>query len=195
MSRFLFALGQSSFRHRWWVLGAWLAVLIAVVVGFLGFRGQPSDNFTIPGTESQRAVEQLQQNLPAFSGAQTQLTFVAPEGRAITDPSLTPAINEAVAAANNVENVAAAAGPSQTGQSCRRASRRFQMMAFLGAGASSSGFTTVSVGWTSRIANKSVMQVACAHARAYDPPSVAGFRSVISDVQRSTADFHPQGGH
>ena len=116
MSRFLFALGQSSFRHRWWVLGAWLAVLIAVVVGFLGFRGQPSDNFTIPGTESQRAVEQLQQNLPAFSGAQTQLTFVAPEGRAITDPSLTPAINEAVAAANNVENVAAAAGPSRTGQ-------------------------------------------------------------------------------
>ena len=116
MSRFLFALGQSSFRHRWWVLGAWLAVLIAVVVGFLGFRGQPSDNFTIPGTESQRAVEQLQQNLPAFSGAQTQLTFVAPEGRAITDPTLTPAINEAVAAANNVENVAAAAGPSRTGQ-------------------------------------------------------------------------------
>ena len=116
MSRFLFALGQSSFRHRWWVLGAWLAVLIAVAAGFLGFRGQPSDNFTIPGTESQRAVEQLQQNLPAFSGAQTQLTFVAPEGRAITDPALTPAINEAVAAANNVENVAAAAGPSQTGQ-------------------------------------------------------------------------------
>ena len=90
MSRFLFALGQSSFRHRWWVLGAWLAVLIAVAAGFLGFRGQPSDNFTIPGTESQRAGEQLQQNLPAFSGAQTQLTFVAPEGRAITDPALTP---------------------------------------------------------------------------------------------------------
>lgn len=116
MSRFLFALGQSSFRHRWWVLGAWLAVLIAVAAGFLGFRGQPSDNFTIPGTESQRAVEQLQQNLPAFSGAQTQLTFVAPDGRAITDPALTPAINEAVAAANNVEHVAAAAGPAQTGQ-------------------------------------------------------------------------------
>ena len=82
MSRFLFALGQSSFRHRWWVLGAWLAVLIAVAAGFLGFRGQPSDNFTIPGTESQRAVEQLQQNLPAFSGAQTQLTFLWSEWNA-----------------------------------------------------------------------------------------------------------------
>ena len=35
MSRFLFALGQSSFRHRWWVLGAWLAVLIAVVYAAL----------------------------------------------------------------------------------------------------------------------------------------------------------------
>lgn len=97
MSRYLFALGGLSFRRRWLVLGTWLAVLIGVAVAFVGFRGEPSDNFTIPGTESQRAVEQLQQRLPAFAGAQTQITFAAPPGRTLTDPTIAPAIDRAVA--------------------------------------------------------------------------------------------------
>ncbi|GAB3217046.1 MMPL family transporter [Mycolicibacterium hippocampi] len=116
MSRYLFAIGAFSYRRRWLVLGAWLAILAAVAVAFVGFRGEPSDNFTIPGTESQRAVEQLRQELPAFGGAQTQLTFAAPEGRAITDPALAAGIGEAVATVNAIPGVAAAAGPTQTGQ-------------------------------------------------------------------------------
>ncbi|PRC53234.1 hypothetical protein C6A85_54875, partial [Mycobacterium sp. ITM-2017-0098] len=84
-----------SFRRRWLVLGTWLAVLLGVALAFVGFRGEPSDNFTIPGTESPRAVEQLQQNLPDFAGAQTQITFAAPEGRVITDPALAPGIDQA----------------------------------------------------------------------------------------------------
>ncbi|MGB2922560.1 MAG: MMPL family transporter, partial [Mycobacterium sp.] len=116
MSRYLFAIGGFSYRRRWLVLGAWLAALAAVAVAFVGFRGEPSDNFTIPGTESQRAVEQLRQELPAFGGAQTQLTFAAPEGRAITDPALATGIGEAVATVNTIPGVAAAAGPTQTGQ-------------------------------------------------------------------------------
>ena len=116
MSRYLFAIGGFSYRRRWLVLGAWLATLAAVAVAFVGFRGEPSDNFTIPGTESQRAVEQLRQELPAFGGAQTQLTFAAPEGRAITDPALAAGIGEAVATVNAIPGVAAAAGPTQTGQ-------------------------------------------------------------------------------
>lgn len=116
MSRFLFTLGAASFRRRWLVLGAWLAVLAAVAVAFVGFRGEPSDNFTIPGTESQRAVEQLQQNLPDFSGAQTQITFAAPENLAITDPRFAAPIDEAVAKLNALPDVAVAAGPDQTRQ-------------------------------------------------------------------------------
>lgn len=116
MSRFLFSLGALSFRRRWLVLGTWLAVLAGVALAFVGFRGEPSDNFTIPGTESQRAVEQLQQNLPDFAGAQTQVTFAAPEGRVVTDPALAPRIDQAVAAANAIPDIAAAAGPTQTRQ-------------------------------------------------------------------------------
>ena len=116
MSRFLFSLGSASFRRRWLVLGTWLAVLLGVGLAFVGFRGVPGDNFTIPGTESQRAVEQLQQNLPDFSGAQTQLTFAAPENQSITDPRFAAAIDEAVATLNTLPDVAVAAGPNQTRQ-------------------------------------------------------------------------------
>lgn len=116
MSRYLYALGGFSFRRRWLVLGVWLTVLLGFALAFVGFRGEPSDNFTIPGTESQRAVEQLQQNLPAFAGAQTQLTIAAPENLAITDPAFAPAIDRAVANLGAVPDIAAAAGPSQTRQ-------------------------------------------------------------------------------
>lgn len=116
MSRFLFTLGATSFRRRWLVLGTWLAVLLGVGLAFVGFRGEPSDNFTIPGTESQRAVEQLQQNLPDFSGAQTQITIAAPDGTTLTDPRIAAPIDGAVATLNTLPDVAVAAGPAQTRQ-------------------------------------------------------------------------------
>ncbi|WP_235571414.1 MMPL family transporter [Mycobacterium sp. Root265] len=116
VSRYLYALGRFSFHRRWLVLGVWLAVLLGMAAAFIGLRGQPSDNFSIPGTESQRAVEQLQQNLPAFSGAQTQLTIAAPENRAVTDPAFAPAIDRAVANLTAIPDIAAAAGPAQTRQ-------------------------------------------------------------------------------
>ncbi|QVI28238.1 MMPL family transporter [Mycolicibacterium neoaurum] len=116
MSRFLFAVGGFSFRRRRLVLGAWLVVLIGAAAAFVGFRGEPSDNFTIPGTESQRAVEQLQTRLPAYSGAQTQITFAAPEGRVVSDPGLGPALERAMAGLGSIPDIAVAAGPGQTGQ-------------------------------------------------------------------------------
>lgn len=116
MSRYLYALGRFSFHRRRVVLGVWLALLLGMAAAFVGLRGDPSDNFTIPGTESQRAVEQLQQNLPAFAGAQTQLTIAAPENLRITDPAFAPAIDRAVANLSAIPEIAAAAGPAQTRQ-------------------------------------------------------------------------------
>ncbi|TRW86274.1 MMPL family transporter [Mycolicibacterium sp. 018/SC-01/001] len=116
MSRYLFALGGFSFRRRRLVLGTWLAILIGVALAFPGMRGEPSDNFTIPGTESQRAVEQLQQRLPAFAGAQTQVTIAAPESSTLTDPTLAQTVDQAFSALTRDPDIAAAAGPAQTRQ-------------------------------------------------------------------------------
>lgn len=116
MSRYLYALGAFSHRRRWWVLGTWLAVLIAVAAAGLGLGGEPTDDFSIPGTESQRAVETLSQKLPAFGGAQTQITFAATGGAKITDPAPAAAVDAAVGKLSTVPGVAVAAGPAQTRQ-------------------------------------------------------------------------------
>jgi RND superfamily putative drug exporter len=114
MSRYLYALGLASFRRRRLVLLVWLAILGGVVATGLGLGGEPSDNFTIPGTESQRSVELLQQRLPAFSGAQTQLTFATPDGTKVTDPGAQAGIRQAITNLAGAPQVAVAAGPEQT---------------------------------------------------------------------------------
>ncbi|ULE33375.1 MMPL family transporter [Mycobacterium sp. IDR2000157661] len=114
MSKYLYAIGAYSFRRRWLVLGVWLAVLVAVAAAGLSLRGTPSDNFTIPGTESQRAVEQLQQRLPAFSGAQTQVAFATPGDARLSDPPVLTAIDRSMEAVRSISGVTAASGPAQT---------------------------------------------------------------------------------
>lgn len=114
MSKYLYALGGFSFRRRRLVLGIWLAVLVGVALASLGLRGEPSDDFTIPGTESQRAVEQLRQQLPAFSGAQTQITFAVEGATKLTDPVVAAGIDRSIAEVAAIPDVAVAAGPSQT---------------------------------------------------------------------------------
>ena len=114
MSKYLFAVGGFSFRHRRLVLGTWLAVLVGVALAGIGLRGEPTDDFTIPGTESQRVVEQLQQKLPAFSGAQTQITFAAEHGARLTDPAVAAGIDSSIANLRSVPQIAVAAGPGQT---------------------------------------------------------------------------------
>jgi putative drug exporter of the RND superfamily len=114
MSKYLYAIGGFSFRRRWLVLGTWLAVLVGVALAGIGLSGEPSDDFTIPGTESQRAVELLQQRLPAFSGAQTQVTFAAQGGARLTDPSVAAGIDRSIADLASIPDIAVAAGPAQT---------------------------------------------------------------------------------
>jgi RND superfamily putative drug exporter len=84
MSLLLQRLGRLSFRRRRTVLATWLGVLVAVgaVAGMAG--GTFSSNFTIPGTESQKAVDLLAQKVPASRGATGRIVFAAPTGQRLT---------------------------------------------------------------------------------------------------------------
>ena len=86
MSSYLQRLGRFSFRRRRFVVGAWLTVLVAVGTTATLAGGSFSSNFSIPGTESQRALDLLAQRLPASSaaGAHSRLVFAAPTGSHLT---------------------------------------------------------------------------------------------------------------
>ncbi|MHC6591111.1 MMPL family transporter [Arthrobacter sp. C152] len=86
MALLLYRLGKFSYRHRWLVISLWLAVLVAVGGSAAAFHGTLSNNFQIPGTETQRIADKLKQELPSASGGSATIVFEAPSG-GFTDQS------------------------------------------------------------------------------------------------------------
>ena len=61
MALFLYRLGKFSYRRRWLVISVWLAALLAVGGAAAAFHGTLSNNFQIPGTETQRIADKLKE--------------------------------------------------------------------------------------------------------------------------------------
>ena len=80
MALLLYRLGKFSYRRRWLVISLWLAVLVAVGGSAAAFHGTLSNNFQIPGTETQRIADKLKQELPSASGGSATIVFEAPDG-------------------------------------------------------------------------------------------------------------------
>lgn len=59
MALLLYRLGKFSYRHRWLVISLWLVVLVAVGSSAAAFHGTMSNNFQIPGTETQQIADKL----------------------------------------------------------------------------------------------------------------------------------------
>jgi RND superfamily putative drug exporter len=78
-------------------LGAWLAVLVLVGVLASTVGGSTSDSFSIPGTESQRAADLLDERFPAQSGSDAQVVFAAPDGTTLDDAAAKAAVEQTVA--------------------------------------------------------------------------------------------------
>lgn len=112
MAATLQRLGRISYRHRRRVLAIWLGLLVALaIVG--GAVSKPfSEEFKIPGTGSQQAIDLLKAKLPAASGAAGQIVFAAPEGGKIADDAA--AIERGVEAARKTPGVVTVTDPLET---------------------------------------------------------------------------------
>lgn len=101
MAVLLHRLGLSVYRHRKLILGIWLFVLAALITCVSVFSGKLDDRFSVPGTESQRALDSLSKTLPEASGAGAQIVFTAPEGHQLTEAPYAAAITRTVTAAES----------------------------------------------------------------------------------------------
>lgn len=115
MAVLLHRLGHSAYRHRKLVLGIWLFVLAALITCVSVFGGKLDDRFSVPGTESQRALDSLSKTLPEASGASAQIVFTAPEGHRVTEAPYTAAIAQAVAEAKRAPQVSEVVDPRSAG--------------------------------------------------------------------------------
>ncbi|RKN39691.1 MMPL family transporter [Micromonospora endolithica] len=69
-----------STRHRWWALLSWLVVLVAVSVGAQAVGADYRDDVSLPGTESQRALDTLRERSPQAAGSTVQIVVADPDG-------------------------------------------------------------------------------------------------------------------
>ena len=117
MAAFLYRLGRLAFRRRWYAVLMWVVVLGGVGAGAVLAPAAPNSSFSIPGTESQKALDLLQQRFPAANagGATAQLVFVAPAGQKVTAAANEKAVDRTVAEAAAGQQVASAVNPFQAG--------------------------------------------------------------------------------
>ncbi|MEH0526821.1 MMPL family transporter [Streptomyces stelliscabiei] len=115
MATFLYRLGRLAFRKRWPVVLLWVAVLGAVGVGALKAPGASDEEFSMPGIESQKAFDLLEQRFPGVTadGATARVVFVAPNGEKVTAAENKKAVEETVADLADGSQVASAVDPFQ----------------------------------------------------------------------------------
>ncbi len=91
------ALGRWSFRHRFWVIGLWAALLVLGAVGATTLAGKTSDDFNLGNTESSRAFALIKDRTHAAAdGATARIVVQAPPGKTLTDATARSAVTGAL---------------------------------------------------------------------------------------------------
>ena len=132
MATLLYHLGRVAFRWRWFVTLLWVAVLGAVGFAATKAPAAPDDGFTMPGIESQKAFDLLEQRFPgtAADGASARIVFVAPNGEKVTATENRAAIEKLVTEAADGSQVASAVDPFTAKAVSKDASTAYSTVTF-----------------------------------------------------------------
>ncbi|MEV1025163.1 MMPL family transporter [Streptomyces sp. NPDC050264] len=116
MATFLYRLGRASFSQRRYVVLLWVAVLAAVGFAAATAPAAPDDSSSMPGTESQRAFDLMEERYPgaAADGANAQIVFVAPGGQKITVSDNRQIVEKTVSAVSDDGQVTSVSDPFKT---------------------------------------------------------------------------------
>jgi RND superfamily putative drug exporter len=113
MAGLLQRLGYFAVRRRRLVLGGWLVAIVALA-GLAGaFKGTFSDQFKVPGTESQEAIELIERAVPQANadGATGRVVFAAAKGETLERATIEMAVKDLA----GVPGVASVSDPFKTG--------------------------------------------------------------------------------
>ncbi|WP_329543851.1 MMPL family transporter [Streptomyces sp. NBC_01356] len=117
MATFLYWIGRWAFRRRRLVTGLWLGVLVmAGVAAAMAPAGQEED-LSMPGTESQKAFDLLDERFPQSNsqGAEARLVFQAPDGQQVTARQNKAAVEHTLGSLDGGDQVASTTDPYETG--------------------------------------------------------------------------------
>ncbi len=115
LSSVLYKLGRWCFQRRRYVLAAWVIVIALTAVLAVSLKQPISNAITIPGTESQQALDLLDQKFPGTGGAQAQVVFSVPPGTSLNDPAERQAVEATLAELQKLPQAVGVTNPYDTG--------------------------------------------------------------------------------
>jgi putative drug exporter of the RND superfamily len=109
----LYRLGRLTYRRRRLVLALWVALLVAGGTAATALSGPYSDEFSIPGTESQQALDVLGERFPqaGLEQATANVVLAAPPGDRLDTPDRQAAVVEVLDRVRSLEGVVAVSDP------------------------------------------------------------------------------------
>jgi RND superfamily putative drug exporter len=106
----LYAIGRFSSRHHYPVIAVWIVLAVALLAISHTAGSKTSENLTLPGTDSTKATELLEDDLPEQAYGSNPLVIEAPQGR-LTQPQYAAAVAETGKRLNSLGDVNSAVSP------------------------------------------------------------------------------------
>jgi RND superfamily putative drug exporter len=109
MSHVLYRIGNYAGRHPWRVIVAWIFVAGAIFMLNTSQGGQYDESFSLPGSESQRAADAIQDRFPQQTLYSSNIIFHSEDG--LTDPATKASVEQAVEQLSENPHVIAVSSP------------------------------------------------------------------------------------
>ncbi|MFC8427372.1 MMPL family transporter [Streptomyces sp. NPDC057253] len=117
MAAFLYRIGRWAFRRRRLVGALWLGALVLAVGAAALAPAAEDEDLSMPGTESQKAFDLLDERFPQSNsqGAEARLVFRAPDGQRVTARENKAAVEQALGSLDAGGQLASTTDPYETG--------------------------------------------------------------------------------
>src|SRR3954469_25713003 len=107
-------LARWSIAHRRIVLLTWVALLIGAGVVSASIGTRYATDFSLPGSESQRALDMLKRDFPAQAGDSDQIVLAARSGK-VTDPAVRAKVAPVLERISHMPHVTGVTSPFAAG--------------------------------------------------------------------------------
>ncbi|QHW33619.1 MMPL family transporter [Paenibacillus rhizovicinus] len=115
MAKYLYRLGLWSARRARFIIGLWTVILVAAICLGTIFAGPVSESLSIPGTDSQKALDLLSKEFPQANGGDVRLIFAMPEGKQLTDQTTQQAVAKMLDEAAKDKAIISIVSPYESG--------------------------------------------------------------------------------
>src|SRR5699024_11096516 len=114
VSTFLYALGRRAYWTPWRFIAAWLLILALVGAGVAAFSKDFDDDFTLPGSEAQTALDSMKSTFPEAAGVSASVIVVAEDGDSVEDAKYEDAIEDEIDRLEDLPHVDQVTSPYST---------------------------------------------------------------------------------